>query len=258
MPWTFAHPAAVLPLQRIGPWRLPFSALVVGSLAPDFGYYAGQYPLAAFAHSPQGIVALCLPLGLLVLALWLRLRRPLAALLPQPHRSALLALCGAPAPPWRAALPASALAIVLGACTHAGWDACTHEYGWVVQRLAWLQAPLLQAAGREVHVYNLLQHASTLVGLGLLVQAYRRWLRRQPVPPTSDAGAERARWLFLGLALLAALGIAVAAVWAWVAPAAHPASWLLVRTVVATTTVYGLLLLGGAGVLARRSARSAG
>src|SRR5215467_12574272 len=36
VPFTFSHPAAVLPLARRG---LVFSALVVGSMAPDFPYF---------------------------------------------------------------------------------------------------------------------------------------------------------------------------------------------------------------------------
>ena len=50
MPWTFAHPAAVLPLRRFsGPGLLSFAALVIGSTSPDFLYYIGQFDLAAFA-----------------------------------------------------------------------------------------------------------------------------------------------------------------------------------------------------------------
>ena len=55
MPWTFAHPAAVLPLRKIGRFRLPLAALVVVSIAPDFGYYSGQFRLGTFAHSVPGI-----------------------------------------------------------------------------------------------------------------------------------------------------------------------------------------------------------
>ncbi len=47
MPWTFAHPAAVLPLRPLK--RLSFGALVVGSIAPDIGYYLGRFDLAAAA-----------------------------------------------------------------------------------------------------------------------------------------------------------------------------------------------------------------
>ncbi|MBA3727450.1 MAG: DUF4184 family protein, partial [Armatimonadetes bacterium] len=38
MPWTFSHPAAVLPLRRLCPQSLDFAALVIGSTTPDIGY----------------------------------------------------------------------------------------------------------------------------------------------------------------------------------------------------------------------------
>jgi WD40 repeat protein len=37
MPWTFAHPAAVLPLRKFCADRLSFAGLVVGSVSPDIG-----------------------------------------------------------------------------------------------------------------------------------------------------------------------------------------------------------------------------
>ncbi len=36
MPWTVSHPAAAAPFAR---WGLVLSALVVGSMAPDFVYF---------------------------------------------------------------------------------------------------------------------------------------------------------------------------------------------------------------------------
>src|SRR5581483_12465816 len=50
VPFTLAHPAAVLPLRRRG---LVFSALVVGSMAPDFEYFFGlKRPIS---HTMPGI-----------------------------------------------------------------------------------------------------------------------------------------------------------------------------------------------------------
>src|SRR3982751_3185959 len=39
MPFTVSHAAAVLPLQRFGSHKLPLTALMIGSMAPDFGYF---------------------------------------------------------------------------------------------------------------------------------------------------------------------------------------------------------------------------
>lgn len=77
MPWTFAHPAAVLPLRRFCPRYLNFPALMTGALMPDLGYYIPGADFATHAHSFQGSVEVCLPAGLAVLCVFLVLRKPL-------------------------------------------------------------------------------------------------------------------------------------------------------------------------------------
>jgi len=76
MPWTFAHPAAVLPLRPLR--RLSFGALVVGSISPDIGYYVGHFDLAGAAHTLSGLVTLSLPTGLVLMVFVRLLHRPVA------------------------------------------------------------------------------------------------------------------------------------------------------------------------------------
>src|SRR5260370_20512196 len=108
MPWTFAHPAAVLPLRLWCPQRLSFGALVVGSISPDIGYYVGWFDLATAAHTPLGLLTICLPSGLALTALVRVLHRPMAGLLPCRHRQAILSLPPMPLPK----SPITALTIV--------------------------------------------------------------------------------------------------------------------------------------------------
>jgi hypothetical protein len=126
MPWTFAHPAAILPLRNIGGVRLPLAALVVGSLAPDFGYYVGQFELATFAHTWLGLLLLCLPSGVLVLSLFAVVQSDLIRLLPQPHRGALLLRqSGLGAGSRFGKLLGAVAGLLLGALTHVLWDSFT-------------------------------------------------------------------------------------------------------------------------------------
>src|SRR5882672_6336607 len=68
MPFTLAHPAAVLPLRR---WpRLDFVALVIGSMTPDFGYYLLLPDMRLETHSFAGSLETCLPVGLLLVLLF--------------------------------------------------------------------------------------------------------------------------------------------------------------------------------------------
>jgi len=56
MPWTFVHPAAVLPLRKYFANRHLFGAVVVGSISPDFGYYVGRFDMATTAHTLLGLL----------------------------------------------------------------------------------------------------------------------------------------------------------------------------------------------------------
>ncbi|WP_171089226.1 DUF4184 family protein [Usitatibacter rugosus] len=193
MPWTLAHAAAVVPLQRWSRGRLSFAGLVAGSMAPDMPYYLLRFDLGQFAHTPAGTVLACVPLGLIALLLLYALREPLVFALPQPHRAAWSAALDPRAPLLASPTPllgrpamgvaVLALSILLGAWTHIAWDACTHGTGWVVEQLPFLQQPF---PGTTIGLYHGLQELSTIVGTAVLVVVYRGWLK--PVVPARGSG----------------------------------------------------------------------
>ena len=87
LPLTFSPPAAVLPLARC---RLVFSALVVGSMSPDFIYFIAAVSGNRFSQSLPGTPFFCVPVGLVVLwlfhAVW---KYPLISLFPDHHQERL-------------------------------------------------------------------------------------------------------------------------------------------------------------------------
>jgi len=181
MPFTFSHPAAAVPFARCG---LVLSALVVGSMAPDFGYFFPLLPDAHFSHTLSGVLLFCVPAGLAVLWLFHTfLKRPALALLPAGHQNRLMAVTGGFSfgPPRRFVLILVSLAT--GALTHVGWDSFTHSYGWMVSRVPVLSLTLVETALGSLRVYKLLQHGSTLIGAGLLCFWYLSWYRRTPAQP---------------------------------------------------------------------------
>jgi len=202
MPFTLAHPAAVLPLRRST--QLDFAALVIGSLTPDFGYYLLMPEMRLETHSFAGSLAICLPVGLILVLLFQALKRPLCEALPQPHRGALLPLALQPAPLKPRALLRTAASVLLGIWTHLLWDAFTHRLSWGPQHLPLLRAELFTLAGKVYWLSDLLQWLGSVAGLALLLQAYRGWLRQQPPAPRDSAERRRKTWL-IGLALLAAV-----------------------------------------------------
>src|SRR3982751_4122954 len=75
MPFTASHPAAVLPLIRLG---LPPSALVIGSMGPDLPYFL-PVGRGLETHTLVGLFTVDPLLGAVCLALWWALIGPLAA-----------------------------------------------------------------------------------------------------------------------------------------------------------------------------------
>jgi hypothetical protein len=184
MPFTLAHPAAALPFVRT---RLVFSALVVGTMAPDMEYFLRLSTARPVGHTLPGFLWFTLPMGLVALVVWHELlKRPVVDLLPQAHRARLLPWCGA-FPFW----PARRLALILfslmlGATTHVVWDSFTHQHSPGVSMVPMLLTRIDLLFGYSMPLYRVLQHASTFFGFVAIAGAYLWWYRRtQPVatPP---------------------------------------------------------------------------
>lgn len=172
MPWTLAHPAAVLPLRRLADaGYLSFPALLVGCITPDVVYHVGRWDLGRLTHTPVGMLLLDVPIGALLLWCCCALRVPVANLLPQPHRSVLISVRFLEARRGAASVRLSSLA--LGAATHLLWDSFTHATAFFVHAFEWLAWPV-PFPDQEIRVYTLLQHGGSLVGVTALLIAYRR------------------------------------------------------------------------------------
>jgi hypothetical protein len=236
MPWTFAHPAVVLPLRRFCPLRLSFSALIVGSLAPDLGYYINSFGIATFSHTFLGSVLVCLPTGLGMLILFYVFRRPIWFVLPQPHRGLLAPLTTSPAPRRAASVLTAAASVLLGAWTHIVWDSFTHAGGWAVTRFTFLQEPAFRVGTAEFPVYYLLQQLSTLAGVVALGTVYYLWLRRRSTGPVRWFLRDD-RWRYTLLLAVSFVALAIALPLAAEA-AARVQDYLVIRTFLFRTAVY--------------------
>ena len=191
------------------------SALVVGSLAPDFRYFLNLAPRSHFGHSFKGVFVVCLPVGLAVLWIFQQIMKlPLISLAPESHQQRLAPLVK-PFPGGgvrRFAL--IVISLLLGAILHLAWDAFTHDNGLVVRNVPDMRVPL-EEFGTHRPLYNVLQHGSTLLGLALLIFWYWRWFKRtppQPVPMYLQISARTKRWIAGSILALSAL---VAAIYAY-------------------------------------------
>lgn len=201
MPFTFSHPAAVLPFLSGGRGRGPLlaSALVAGSLAPDVPFFTqsllpGSYRVGRAGHLVRAVPTLDVAIAAGLVAGWHGLlREPLVALLPDPWADRADALTaprrkrGSP-PTWQEAARFGGSA-ALGALTHLGWDSFTHR-GCTGVRLL----PVLNREIGGMPGYLALQWGTSALGLGALAVAGTRTLRDpEPVEPRRTVLDRRTR-----------------------------------------------------------------
>lgn len=66
MPFTFSHPAIILPLTSSKRQWFSATGLVIGSMTPDFEYFIRMKVQSDFSHTLPGLLWFDLPLGLLL------------------------------------------------------------------------------------------------------------------------------------------------------------------------------------------------
>jgi len=162
MPFTLAHPIAVLPLWQLTQKKLDLPALMMGSMMPDVSYFLALQTVPNIGHSLTGIFVEGIPSGLVLLLLGRYLLwRPVVSLLPTTVSDRIPSTA-------YSFLPFSrvfnlVLSLFIGALTHIFWDSFTHKSGWGVQQISWLSSELL-----GLSIYKWLQYGGGVVGLFLL------------------------------------------------------------------------------------------
>jgi hypothetical protein len=192
MPFTVAHAMAVLPAVK---WharlRLDPTCLVIGSMAPDFEYFARGELVSRFSHSMVGIATWNIPVTLLLAALWhFLVKDPVMTALPASVARRVAPVFGRP---WRerwdlAAVFGLVVSAALGAFTHLVWDGVTHESGMFVRRVPELEQVYGVPGLGEMPLHRIIQHTSTLIGLVVLAVYVALAIRRHPaqaVPPNA-------------------------------------------------------------------------
>ncbi len=208
MPLTIAHPAAVVPIKRaLGGW-CALSALVIGSMVPDFAYFLPVGVSRTVSHSSGALIWFCLPVGCATYVIFhLLLKEPLLSLVPAlAHRLSITRpeLRRLPDTSWVVV----ASSVLLGAVSHLAWDSFTHDGAPGVQAVPLLELELFSVGGYQVFVYKILQHGSTLLGLGCLAWWLLSWWQMNDRNSGSIPRLTLSRWV---IAVLILAGIPVVA-----------------------------------------------
>src|SRR5436190_2277820 len=169
---TLAHPAAVLPLRRVG---LPMSGLVAGSVVPDVPVFLEWHRGYDLTHSLLGILVIDVALAYCVLLVWFPfVRDPLADMAPEQVRSRLAERARLTRRQWLLVAPAASV----GAATHFLWDSFTHPGRWGPNHIEWLRA---EHVGLEGLRWS--QYVSGVIGLAIVIWVSRAYVRSlDPLP----------------------------------------------------------------------------
>lgn len=168
MPFTLAHPAAVVFLKNK---KLNITALILGSMAPDFLYFINFRPYGNLGHKLLGFFLLNLPLCFL-----------LAYVFHNIIKSQLISNLPNPFDKWYFYLREKKFSLnslkevivfiysaILGMATHVLWDAFTHNSGFFVEKIPYLREKILFLGEYEIYRYKFFQHGSTLIGIFIIV-----------------------------------------------------------------------------------------
>lgn len=163
MPFTFAHPAIVLPLRKVSPGYFSLTALIIGSVVPDFEYFIRMKILSEHSHTFAGLFYFDLPVGLLLYLIFVTfVRIPIITHLPMCLRQRCRY-------DFRSMnLIVVVLSIVVGAVTHLFWDSFTHVTGYAVLHISLLQTEIV-IGHYSLPGFKILQHVSTFVGIVFIV-----------------------------------------------------------------------------------------
>jgi hypothetical protein len=169
MPFTFSHPAAVLPFAFLPARWISMTGLVIGSTAPDFEYFFRMNIRSVYSHTWPGVFWFDLPLTILLAFVFHSiLRDRLIENLPPFLAKRLIVFRNFS---WTKHFKENFIVVIIsmliGISSHLLWDGFTHETGMFVQQIGALKNVFI-IAGYELPLYNILQHASTLVG-GIII-----------------------------------------------------------------------------------------
>ena len=199
MPFTFSHPAIVLPLTYLPKKCFSLTGLIIGSLIPDFEYFLRMKVKSNYSHTLDGLFWFDLSLGLLLAFVFHNIvRNSLFDNLPKFFKSRFYVFKQFH---WNSYFKKNWLvvliSILIGASSHVLWDSFTHEHGYFVQTIPTL-TNTIDLFGRQILFLKILQHSSTIIG-GLVI-AFA--IYKLPSHKTENENVNLKYWtIFAGLIL---------------------------------------------------------
>ncbi|MFC6998560.1 DUF4184 family protein [Rufibacter roseus] len=207
MPFTFSHPAAVLPILALPQrWRSA-TGLIVGSMTPDFEKFIRMSTEDPYSHTWRSIFYFNLPLGLVLAFLFhLVIRDTLVKHSPVFVRQRFIRLLDFN---WwkyfRKQYFVVVLSLLAGTISHILWDSFTHKDGRGVQLLPFLEMEL-SGGEDKLYLFEVLQTVSSVIGLAIILFFVFR-LRKNPIREILSLASLLTYWVGLLCGVMAVLTV---------------------------------------------------
>lgn len=165
MPFTFSHPAIILPLNYLSKKWFSMTGLIIGSLIPDFEYFIRMKIESNYSHTFWGIFYFDLPLGILLTFIFHNIvKTELFKNLPKKLHQRCTTYEKMNwnkyfLENWKIVI----LSIIIGTISHIFWDSFTHENGFFVKYFSEL-SNTFEIFGKQIIYLKIAQHSSTLIG----------------------------------------------------------------------------------------------
>ena len=164
MPFTFSHPAAILPFSKSS--RLSQTGLIIGSIVPDLEFYFKLRLSENIGHTLTGIFLFDLPIAVLVAFIFHAIiKAPLYEASPMWIKSRMTAYLNFD---WikstRKNMVALLLSVCIGIVTHLLLDGITHHDGWAITLFPLLENTL-KIGSAVTPFYDILQYGLSVLGL---------------------------------------------------------------------------------------------
>lgn len=205
MPFTFSHPAIVLPVYAVFRRWLSLTGLVAGSVAPDFEKFIRMSADDPYSHTWRSIFYFNLPIGLLIAFVFhLLVRDALIDNLPGFLRRRLSRF---KQHDWVAYFKRHyvtvIISILLGVASHLFWDSFTHKGG---RGASWLPFMLgdIHISGEEYSAFYIMQRLSSLAGAYVVFYAIIRLPADSSLP---DHTSVLPYWLVVSVVAVVAVGL---------------------------------------------------
>lgn len=171
MPFTFSHPAIVLPLVKVKEKWFSLTGLVIGSVVPDFEYFLRMDAKKVYMHTWEALFSIDLFIALLLaFAFHNVVRNPLLYNVSRPLQKRLLPFTLFN---WNQYFKKNwyivLLSLLIGEVSHFGWDSFTHANYFTQYTPS--RTEKIYRVENHFHLFEFMQVASSVVGALLVLYA---------------------------------------------------------------------------------------